>query len=212
MDYEERKIQSLRLLNTLYDRVKGIADEDVCDYSNVLSVLLNLDHLTILDLAHYLQGKNLVKVGIRVSGIDYRLISITELGVKEVETARENKKTPIVKYPAGIINQVYNYGNIIQNSSIVGNVQSNVNITINDIEKIKQFINLIKEEYPGYNLDKDQKSEIESDIKSMEGQIASPKPKLNIIKELGRHILDIVKPVASHGLKEFANSTFGPGN
>jgi hypothetical protein len=34
-----------------------------------------------------------------VHGLEYRLISMTEKGVTEVESARANKETPVEKYP-----------------------------------------------------------------------------------------------------------------
>lgn len=203
---EENKIQSLRVFNTLYDRVRGIADENVCEYSHILARLLNLDHSTLLTLSRYLQGKNLVKLGIRASGIDYRMISLTKAGVEEVEAARENIETPVIRYPAGTISHVINYGNINQNSSSVSNVQAN--FVTNEIDKVRQFLDLLKQELPDYDLDQDRKLEAEADAKSIEGQVISPRPRFNIIKELGRHILDIVKPVASEGLKATGNSAF----
>lgn len=108
--------------------------------------------------------------------------------------------------------KVINYGQITESPLTLGSsniVQSHIDISVNDIEKVKRFIDLIKVECQNYDLDAIQKLEIESDIKSLESQIASPKPKVNILKELGRHILDVVKPVASQELKELANSVFG---
>src|SRR5947207_2491907 len=122
-----------------------------------------------MELAQYLEGKRLIKVGIKAAGIDYRLISITEQGIKEVETARENKETPVEKYPPGTINQIVNYGPmigspIIQGSSNTSNVQSNVNIIDNDVQKIKKFIDSVRKEYQNYDLDHNKKSEIDADL------------------------------------------------
>jgi hypothetical protein len=97
--YEERRIQSLRLLNTVYDKVNGIADETAFVYSHLLAQDLGMNHSITLTLAHYLQGKNLLKISIQVHGLEYRLISMTEKGVTEVESARANKETPVEKYP-----------------------------------------------------------------------------------------------------------------
>jgi len=97
--YEERRLQSLRLLNTIYDKVNGIADENAFVYSHLLAHNLDMSHSTALDLARYLQGKNLLKISMQVSGQDYRVISMTEKGVTEVESAKANKETPVEKYP-----------------------------------------------------------------------------------------------------------------
>lgn len=203
---EGYRTESLRVLNTLYDRAKGIAD--VSDYSQILAARLNIDHSTLIDLARYLEGKGLVKLGIKASGIDYRLISLTKEGVVEIEAARENRETPILGYPPGTISQVVNYGNIIQNSPNVSNTQV---YATNDLEKVKQFLALLGVELPHYDLNESQKLEAEADAKSIGGQVLSPKPRFNIIRELGQHILDVVKPVASEGLKEIGNSAFSRG-
>ena len=137
------KLQSVRVLNLLYDMVYGIADEDHLVGSDILAQRLGLDQSTTLDLASYLQGKKLLKISRRMLGADFRQISITEEGVKEIEAARENKETPSEKYPPGMFNQIINYGSIkgsiIQGSS---NVQSTVNITDNNVNRINECINL----------------------------------------------------------------------
>ena len=142
--YEERRLQSLRLLNTIYDKVNGIADENVFVYSHLLAHDLGISHSTALDLARYLQGKNLLKISMQVSGQDYRVISMTEKGVIEVESARANKETPVEKYPPGAISLAI-HGNvtdssIIQSGSNISNVEINVSTAGDDLEKMKKLL------------------------------------------------------------------------
>jgi hypothetical protein len=142
------------------------------------------------------------------------VVTITEQGIKEVEAARENKETPVEKYPPGAINQIVNYGPmigspIIQGSSNTYNVQSNVNIIGNDIQKIKKFIDSVRKEYQNYDLDYNKKSEIEADLNSMDSQILSPKPKVSILKEISLNVWDIVKPFASEAVKQVGMSLLG---
>jgi hypothetical protein len=61
-------------------------------------------------------------------------------------------------------------------------------------------------------LDHDKKSEVEADLNSMDSQIRSPKPKVNILKEIGSNILDIVKPFASEAVKQAGMSALGQNN
>lgn len=107
------KLQSLRVLNSVYDMVNGIADEDHFVRSDLLQQKLALDETTTLDLSFYLQGKKLLKISQKMLGADFRQISITEQGVKEIEAARENRETPSEKYSPGMFNKIINYGSII---------------------------------------------------------------------------------------------------
>ena len=72
---------------------------------------------------------------------------------------------------------------IIQSGSNISNVEVNVSTAGDDLEKMKKFVDLLKTEYPQYNLTFEQKSEMEADIKSMESQLTSPKPKIDIAKQ-----------------------------
>jgi hypothetical protein len=97
---------------------------------------------------------------------------------------------------------------LVQGSSNL-HVQSNVNITNNNIQQIKEFVDLLRKECQNYDLDIDKKSEIEADLNSMDSQILSPKPKVSILKEIGVNVWDIVKPFASEAVKELGTSLFG---
>lgn len=210
--YEERMLQGLRLLNTIYDKVNGIADENAFVYSHLLAHDLGMSHSTALYLARYLQGKNLLKISMQVSGQEYRVIWMTEKGITEIERARANQETPVEKYPPGAISLAI-HGNvtdspIIQSGSNISNVEVNVSTVGDDLEKIKKFVDLLKAEYLQYNLTSEQKSEIEADIKSIESQLTSPKPKIDILKQIGRNAWEVVKPLASEALKECVKLLF----
>jgi hypothetical protein len=49
MDYTERKVQTLRFLNLLYDSVKGIADESQYVRSTEFAQKLNLNYAITMD-------------------------------------------------------------------------------------------------------------------------------------------------------------------
>ena len=142
-----------------------------------------------------------------------RCLNCSWLEINEVEAARDNKETPLEKYPAGSINLI-NYGIVINSSIVQGgfdisNIETNVNIVSNDLEKIKKFVELVQAEYLVYALTSAQKSEVKADIKSIKSQIVSPKPKIDIVKQIGGNVLEIVKPFASEAIKEFGMSLFG---
>lgn len=204
MDYVERKSQAFRLLNELYDSLEGIVDEGHFVYSNVLAERLNLDEPTTI--AYYLQGKNLVKIGPKVSGANFLTVSITKEGITEVEAARDNRETPIERLPPGAYNQIIVQGNVLggvisQGGSNVINAKSTVNITENEIDKFREFLNLLKSEYNNYDMNVDQKSVVEGDMRILDAAVSSPKPSLTVIKEVARNIWETVKPFASDALK-----------
>jgi len=97
---------------------------------------------------------------------------------------------------------------IIQSGSNISNVEVNVSTAGDDLEKMKKFVDLLKTEYPQHNLTFEQKSEMEADIKSMESQLTSPKPKIDIVKQIGRNAWEVVKPLASKTIKEYVKSLF----
>lgn len=135
---------------------------------------------------------------------------LMEAGVKEVETARSNQETPVENLPPGTYYHVVIQGSmnapLIQGSSNVSDV-SNVT-TSNEVEKLKQFFELVSKEYQEYNLGSTQKAEVNADILTANSQLESPKPKLTYLKTIGQELWITIRPFASEVVKQLGVSLF----
>ena len=181
VDIEVRRKQRLQFLHDLYRLTNG--NENA--YANMYEIgkTYNFDKETIISCTQYLEGEGLIRsqaLGGRIGG----LIGITHAGVKEVEEALINPQSSTKYFPPAstvhIINiQTMTNSQIIQDSPDFKQV---MNIE-GKIEEIKDILNLIKKSSNEFNLSPSQRSEIQSDVQTIEAQTSSAKPKYQIINE-----------------------------
>lgn len=111
-------------------------------------------------------------------------VSITHTGLKEVEQALEKPESPTAHFPEGIKNLVYIGGNVGHSNFMVESPNSQQTlINENQSEDLQEIIKLLNEFVKDGALDSNQKEEIQTDIKTLELQISSKRPKVSIIKD-----------------------------
>jgi hypothetical protein len=193
---EDKKKQRLQFLHELYRLTNGNENASANMYE--IGKIYNFDNETTQICVQYLEGEGLVKsqaLGGRIGG----LIAITHLGVKEVEQALSNPQSSTKYFPPAsavhIINvQTMTNSQIIQDSP---HSKQTIDMDENKIEDIKEVIKSIRKSFDQFDLPKAQKSELQSDIQTIEAQVSSSKPKHQMINECLKSIANVLQGVGS---------------
>jgi len=129
------------------------------------------------NIAHYLNGEGLIKF-FAMGGE----IVITHFGIVEVEKVLSKPDEPTNYFPPlNIINIHHMENSQIQQGS--ANSSQVVNISSENKNNIKDFLELLKQGKAELNLSADDNRELNAEITTIESQLDSSKPKKNIIKE-----------------------------
>jgi len=189
MTLEGKKTKRLQFLHRLYKLTEGSEFK----YFNMFDIgsELDLDRKLTSDIAYYLRQEGLIEF--RAIG---GMIGITHRGIREVEKALSNPNKPTDYFPPVI--------NIISANQIIdsqiqqaspGAIQV-VTIGEDKYEKLKEVIQSLKESIDQIPLSIEQKSELKSDIMTVETQLSSQKPKPKIINECVGSIIRILEGAA----------------
>ncbi len=175
---QEKRAQRLRFMDELYDAVDGregrFADKRFLDKQKE-------DFDEFQSVAEYLKGEGLITtIPTKDRGIIE--VGLTHKGVHEVEEARSRPDKPTEHFPpANNISVQYMIGSQIQQGS-PGATQLLTIVSQSDIQGIEAFIDSLKQSVDQLGLDEDQRAEFEADIQTVEAQIASPKPKQQVVR------------------------------
>lgn len=199
----ETPVDKIRYKRFLF--LKNLYDKSNASSSKFVSKLeitrdLNIKEEDTQEIMQYLNNEGLIQ-NLTLSPIQ---MMISHQGIKEVEDSLSNPTVATSHFPAQII---YNTINIekMKNSQIQQSTKSstqNATFNINDKDLFNKFIEQIKTELPKLNLNNEDKSEINSDITTIETQISSSRPKINILKESIKSIQNILEGVASSIITE----------
>lgn len=181
---EKKREGRLRFMVGLYETVDGF-DAQAVETAQVaaklgLEVSNPDDRLEIMKRVRYLQGEGLINVSEAID--DTESINITHKGVREVEDAMSKRDEPTEHFPA--FSSVY--ANIMGNSSKQQadseDVQALATITENNRLEVVRIIQSLQTWTGQLAFDEDQRSEVETDIQTIETQLGSPRPKVRIIE------------------------------
>lgn len=172
---EELRKKRFQYLNLLYGKTGG----DKFNLVNMwdLGNELGFSKEETKTITQYLKGEGLMEYATIGGGI-----GITHYGVKEVEDARSHPEQPTHYFPpVNIINIHHMEGSQIQQGTISSTQTGS--FLIKNKNDIVEFVKLLKEKLPEFNLNSEDKSAIKADIATLESQVASSRPKPGILKE-----------------------------
>lgn len=172
---EQKKINRFNFLNSLYEKSDGdiIKDQNIFE----LGAELGFDKAQATAITQYLVGENLVKHTTLDGGI-----AITHDGVREVEKALSHPEEPTHYFPpVNVITIHHMEGSQIQQGTVSSNQTGTFSLT--SAAGLNDFIRLLKSKRLELNLNKEDDSEINAEILTLESQIGSSRPKPQIIKE-----------------------------
>ncbi len=201
---ERRRAQRTQFMNELYDLADGADFQPIS--TRQVAERLGLDltdregRAEILKIARFLEGEHLIKA----TGLSLGSVSLTHEGVREVEEARSQPDHPTEHFaPINIV-----YAQTITHSAIQqgspGATQSFTIINQGEQQKLEAFIRSLRSSMDQLGLEEEQQAELEADIQTLEAQVASPKPKKEVIRpglqSIGRILEGTASQAAASGL------------
>lgn len=192
MEIEEKRTQRLQFLHELYRMTDG--NENAFAYMGTVGEKYGFDKDTTIKITQYLQGEGLLKFQ-AIGG----LIGITHRGVLEVEQALTNKNEPTQHFPPARTVNIINVNQMTHSQIQQDTSNSNQMYTLNetDIQSVKDIVHELKETYKHSSIPTPQKEDLEAEIKTIEGQLSSSKPKTTIIKESFSSVKNILENISS---------------
>lgn len=188
---EERKADRLRVMNEIYAEVGDNTVERV--NLQAIRERLGLSDQKMGTIVNYLEGELLIKLR-RALGDEMtaRTASITHVGVKEMERSEEHPEQPTDHFPpqAGIIINVR--GDMIGSAIQSNSAGATLHVDTGDImigteadEQIRRFLDEFDAKLSALQPEQTAGAlaEIAADVATVRGQLNSPKPKKNFIKE-----------------------------
>jgi hypothetical protein len=173
----KRQADRVRFLRALYEASDGrrrpFAEPDIAEAAGLTAEEAS-------SAADYLKGKGLLRY-LGGSGRYRGLYALTPAGVDEYERAHANPDRPTEHLPPWSI--VFNIGTM-NNSQIQagthGSTQS-MHVTYRDITSAREFITSLAAAVRAAQVPELMRDEINADIAVVEAQVASPKPKMQIL-------------------------------
>jgi hypothetical protein len=178
----ERTLQRFRFLKYLYEATRGCELAHVPHAEIMQEAALSEDDFKAAFL--YLMNEGVVD-GTRGSAC------LTHAGVVEVETALSQPDKPTDHFPVNIIHiEQMSHSQIQQGTA--GSTQSGI-FTSLDLAAVTECVRGVKAQLPQLGLTSDDEAVAQSDIATIETQLSSPRPKVEIIKESLRSIRNIAE-------------------
>ncbi|MBI5589480.1 MAG: hypothetical protein HY881_03245 [Deltaproteobacteria bacterium] len=189
-EIKELRKKRFEFLHLLYKKSGGNSSNIFMEYDDI-GKELGFTEEESDKIYHYLNGEGLIKV-MAYGGA----IVITHEGVVEIENALSAPEKPSEYFPPAmnIIHVEHMEGSQIQQGSI-NSTQSVENI-IKRGEDLKTFLDLLRNKLPELEISPEDKSEIRSDMVTVDAQLNSSRPKGIIIKESLNSIKKILESAA----------------
>lgn len=185
----EMKSRRFKFLKMIYELTGGSESTFVSMWDMGVELCFSRNDTELI--VQYLVGEHLVK-HVAIGG----RISITHLGIIQVETAlQEPDKATQYFPPANIINIHNMVGSQIQQGT--DNSTQTGTFSITDIEKVKNFIDEISTKVSDFKLNNEDKDELIAEIDTVKAQTSSTRPKHIIIKESLKTIRSILEGLTS---------------
>jgi len=186
----ERKKDRFTFLKRIFERSNG-SSTGVFQIDKI-GAELGFDRDKSTEIAQYLINEDLLE--------PYGLggtITLTHLGIKEMEEALENPDEPTEHFlPINIIN----IGTMTNSSLQQGTTSStiNVNLDSNKLNDLSQILESLKNVQDILGISVDLHKELVSEIQTLQIQKESPKPKSIIIKESLKTIRGLLENVSAN--------------
>ncbi len=195
-DLERKRSQRLRLMIELYDMVDGFDAQPV--ETAQIAARLGLDAskpedlLDVLKIVHYLHGEQLL-IASGPSGEATRL-ALTHKGVREVEESMSRPALPTEHFPPLDEIEATPAVNPPSNQNGTAKVAELTALAESDRLEVLRMARSLQEWADRLALGEEQRAEYEADIRTIEAQLDSPRPKTQLIKVA----LESIKSVAEH--------------
>ena len=178
----ERRLQRFRVLNYVYEKSRG--SELAAVPLDEIQGHFGLSQDDLIDAVTYLTREGLL------SGSSSREC-LTHAGIVEIEAALSQPERPTEHFPVNIIHIGQMYQSQIQQGT-ADSTQTGTFAPL-DLAAVAEFIRGLKSELSQLGLAGDDEAVAQSDLATIESQLSSPRPKVDIIKESLRSIRNIAE-------------------
>ena len=197
---EHKRAQRLRFMDELYDAVDGREGRLVdLGFLNKLDLDLTKeeDFEKFQSIAEFLKGEGLITT-IHTKDRGAIGIRLTHEGVREIEEARNRPNESTEHFaPVNIV-----YANSITNSPIQqsspGATQLLTVVDQSSLQDLKVFVQSLQGSISQLDLEEDTQAELEADLRTLEGQVSSPKPKKEVVRPVLQSIQRILEGAAGN--------------
>jgi len=208
---EEMKDKCFQFLRRLYEWTDG--DESKWSYMYGIGEELGFDRDLTVKIEQYLRGEGFINSTF-VFGTPDKSIRILHKGVRAVwgDLPNSDRSTD---HPSS--QNITSIGQVINSQIQIGSPEATQVATFNEnkYEELKEVIQSLKESIDQLGIDQQQKSKLQADIRTIEAQMSSSKPKAAIITERLGSIKRVLEGVAgsalASGLLNEIASLFGMG-
>ena len=187
---EKKRKQRFEYMNALYEATGGreLSSVDMAEIGMALDFSKEECEATV----EYLRGEGLIK-HVSLGGF----ISITHLGVVEVETALQKPDEPTTHFPA--VHNTINIGTM-SNSVIQqggdGSIQS-AEINPCDQESISSFLTELSSSVSHLPLAPDDMDQFTAELNTLKSQIVTPKPRVQVVVDGLKYIMGVLGNVGT---------------
>ncbi len=193
----QRKALRTQFMNELFDLADGSEMEFVSttDIAERLGLVFERgqDQDELMNVGRYLEQEGLIKA----IGMGMFQIRLTHEGVREVEEARSKPDEPTEHFAS--FNFVY--AESISNSNVQqGSPGANQYLNVvgpEQVQRIEPVVQALRESIDDLGLEETDRAELEAEVRTLESQVASPKPKKAIIDSGLRSVQRILEGTAT---------------
>ena len=184
-DLARKKSQRLRLMTELYDMVDGFDAQPVETTQIAARLGLDIskpeDLLEVLKIVHYLHGEGLL-IASGPSSEEATRLTLTHKGVCEVEESRSRPALPTEHFPP--FDEIG--ATLGERPSPIHNGKRNADgltaLAESDRLEVLRMTRSLLEWADRLALDEEQRAEYSADIRTIEAQLDSPHPKIELIR------------------------------
>ena len=196
-----KKKQQLRLafLNKIYEMSKGNTADPINGGEVAYQIgLKNGEEDQVREIAKYLEGEGLIQVKLWSHGFP-AFVRLTHEGLREIEDAISQPASPTRHFmPINILSVGQMIGSTIQQGTIGSN--QTLKISSESVEKLRAFVEQLSQSVDKLQLKKDVRDEFDAEVATVEAQLASPKPKIPILREGLNSIKKILEAAAGSAI------------
>ena len=110
-------------------------------------------------------------------------ITISHAGIVEIEATFTRPEQPTEHFPANVVQYIINAQQITNSAIQQGTLDSAITMSsASTAREIREFLAVLRTYLAGLPIDEERKAETEAEIATVESQLKSPRPKLNIIR------------------------------
>lgn len=170
MTLEDKRRRRLQFMKALYEKTDGreLAMVDMWELGDELGFSREDTGAT----AEYLVGEFLMEYA-ALGGA----ISITHLGVREVEESMQNPDSPTQHFPPINVIQI----GYMANSSIQQGSPGSVQVSVNELAPIATFVEEVRAALDGLGLTPGDRQALAAELSSVESQLQSSRPRRDAI-------------------------------